>query len=62
MWPKEDATRTYPFVTLEWARRWPSEEVWKCRKPRDRCSRCNSTPGDGQREKLSPCPAHFIKR
>ena len=30
--PAEDATTTYPFVTLEWARNWPSEEVWKARK------------------------------
>jgi SAM-dependent methyltransferase len=30
--PAEDASTTYPFVTLEWARRWPSEEVWKARK------------------------------
>ncbi|MEO7118852.1 MAG: class I SAM-dependent methyltransferase [Candidatus Limnocylindrales bacterium] len=30
--PLEDATTNYPFVTLEWARRWPSEEVWKVRK------------------------------
>jgi SAM-dependent methyltransferase len=30
--PGADATTTYQFVTLEWARRWPSEEVWKCRK------------------------------
>ena len=30
--PPEDATSTYKFVTLEWARRWPSEEVWKARK------------------------------
>ena len=22
----------YPFVTLAWARQWPSEEVWKVRK------------------------------
>jgi SAM-dependent methyltransferase len=22
----------YDFVTLEWARRWPSEEIWKARK------------------------------
>jgi hypothetical protein len=22
----------YPFVTLEWARRWPCEEVWKACK------------------------------
>jgi SAM-dependent methyltransferase len=30
--PSEDASTRYPFVTLEWARRWPSEEVWKARK------------------------------
>jgi SAM-dependent methyltransferase len=30
--PGEDATTTYPFVTIEWARNWPSEEVWKARK------------------------------
>jgi SAM-dependent methyltransferase len=26
------STTRYPFVTLEWARRWPSEEVWVARK------------------------------
>jgi SAM-dependent methyltransferase len=30
--PGPDATTRYPFVTLEWARRWPCEEVWKARK------------------------------
>lgn len=30
--PAEDASTTYPFVTLEWARSWPSEEVWIARK------------------------------
>lgn len=30
--PGEDATTRYPFVTLDWARRWPCEEVWKARK------------------------------
>jgi SAM-dependent methyltransferase len=30
--PAADATTDYPFVTLEWARQWPSEEVWKVRK------------------------------
>jgi SAM-dependent methyltransferase len=30
--PDPDATTRYPFVTLEWARRWPCEEVWKARK------------------------------
>jgi SAM-dependent methyltransferase len=32
--PGPDATSRYPFVTLEWARQWPCEEVWKARKPR----------------------------
>jgi SAM-dependent methyltransferase len=27
-----DATTTYPFVTAEWASKWPCEEVWKVRK------------------------------
>jgi SAM-dependent methyltransferase len=30
--PGPDATTTYPFVTLEWARQWPSEEVWVARR------------------------------
>jgi hypothetical protein len=30
--PGEDATSRYDFVTLEWARRWPCEEVWKARR------------------------------
>ncbi len=28
----EGATTTYPFVTSDWAHRWPSEEVWVARK------------------------------
>ena len=32
--PAEGSTTRYPYVTLEWARRWPSEEVWKARKRR----------------------------
>jgi hypothetical protein len=28
----EGATTRYPFVSPEWARRWPAEEVWKARK------------------------------
>jgi hypothetical protein len=29
----EAATATrFPYVTFEWARQWPSEEVWKVRK------------------------------
>jgi SAM-dependent methyltransferase len=27
-----DATRDLSFVTAEWAKRWPSEEVWRARK------------------------------
>jgi SAM-dependent methyltransferase len=30
--PPEGATTGYPFVKLDWARRWPSEEVWVVRK------------------------------
>ena len=27
--PTAESTTSYPFVTLEWARQWPREEVWK---------------------------------
>ena len=30
--PAEGATTTFQYVTNEWARNWPSEEVWKARK------------------------------
>jgi hypothetical protein len=30
--PAVGATSRYPFVTIEWARNWPCEEVWKARK------------------------------
>lgn len=30
--PPATATTRYPFVTLEWARQWPCEEVWKVHK------------------------------
>lgn len=30
--PPDGSSTSYPFVTLDWARRWPSEEVWKARK------------------------------
>jgi len=30
--PPEGATTRYPFVSIEWARRWPSEEIWVARK------------------------------
>jgi SAM-dependent methyltransferase len=30
--PGVGATTRYPFVTLDWARRWPCEEIWKARR------------------------------
>jgi SAM-dependent methyltransferase len=30
--PPDGATSTFPYATTEWARRWPTEEVWKARK------------------------------
>jgi SAM-dependent methyltransferase len=30
--PPDESTSRYPFVTLEWAQRWPCEEAWKARK------------------------------
>ena len=30
--PEPEATTTYEWVTRDWARRWPSEQVWKARK------------------------------
>lgn len=30
-----DGTTRYPFVTPEWAHRWPSEEIWKARRRSD---------------------------
>jgi len=30
--PDEDAETSYPFVTAEWARQWPCEEIWRVRK------------------------------
>jgi SAM-dependent methyltransferase len=30
--PPADATTTYEWVSLEWARSWPSEEIWVARK------------------------------
>lgn len=30
--PPADATTTYPFVDIEWARKWPCEEIWKAVK------------------------------
>jgi hypothetical protein len=30
--PPEGVTTRFGFVTPDWARRWPSEQVWKLRK------------------------------
>ena len=30
--PPAGAETRYPFVTLDWARQWPAEEVWKVRR------------------------------
>ena len=30
--PAAGSTTSYPFVTNDWARRWPSEEIWRARK------------------------------
>jgi len=30
--PPESSTTRYPYVTLEWSRQWPAEEVWRARR------------------------------
>ena len=30
--PGPGATASHPLATIEWARQWPCEEVWKARK------------------------------
>jgi hypothetical protein len=30
--PGPGAVPSHPLATIEWARQWPSEEVWKARK------------------------------
>lgn len=32
LYPPEGSTTRYDFVDLAWARRWPTEEMWKARK------------------------------
>ena len=34
VYPEPDSTGGYDFVTIEWGRQWPAEEVWKVRKRR----------------------------
>jgi ubiquinone/menaquinone biosynthesis C-methylase UbiE len=31
--PQPGAIASHPLATLEWARQWPCEEVWKARRP-----------------------------
>jgi SAM-dependent methyltransferase len=33
LWPGDGATTDFPYVTPEWAAKWPTEEVWVVRKP-----------------------------
>jgi SAM-dependent methyltransferase len=30
--PPESATTSYTYVTLDWARQWPAEEIWRARR------------------------------
>ena len=30
--PPQDATTRYPYLDLEWSRKWPCEEIWRARK------------------------------
>src|SRR6202042_1387242 len=32
--PPEGATTRWPLASIEWARQWPTEEIWKARKTR----------------------------
>jgi SAM-dependent methyltransferase len=32
LWPPEGRESSWAFVTAEWARRWPCEEVWRARR------------------------------
>ena len=32
LYPADDATTDFPYVTPEWARQWPTEEIWVARK------------------------------
>ncbi|HVC41104.1 MAG TPA: class I SAM-dependent methyltransferase [Candidatus Saccharimonadales bacterium] len=41
--PSDGATTRYPFVTVDWARRWPSEEVWVARRGSDRTVDCQTS-------------------
>ncbi len=32
LWPPPGAGSSHGFVTADWARRWPAEEVWRARR------------------------------
>ena len=32
LYPSEGGSTTFPYVTVEWARQWPTEEVWVARR------------------------------
>src|SRR5439155_4312862 len=34
LWPADDATTDFPYITPDWARQWPTEEVWIARRER----------------------------
>jgi SAM-dependent methyltransferase len=34
IYPPDGSTTSFPLTTLEWAQKWPCEEVWKARKHR----------------------------
>jgi len=45
VYPPDGATTRYEFVTLEWARQWPCEEVWKACRRGERGGRSDTGPG-----------------
>ena len=61
--PPETATTRWDFVTLEWARRWPCEEIWRARRvrPAKRSappqSPRSTTSGAGHKPRRVPAPA-----
>jgi len=34
LYPADGATTTFPYITADWARQWPSEEIWVATKRR----------------------------
>jgi SAM-dependent methyltransferase len=50
--PPEGSVAAFPLVTLEWARQWPGEEIWKARKP----SQESSSPAGQSRKATDVTP------